>query len=475
MPIRWRLTVFNALAIGAILLVLGFALFFLLREALLANTESIARNSAQSAARTIGSGDTPSSDDQEQLTINGVFLIVRDQNGKVLTQTISLPSQRNAQDSIWRRALSSGEATSGTADLSSGAPDYVYAVPVKPPNGPARVVEAGKSYQVAQQTIEDVRNVLAIVLGAALLLSIGGAYFLARAALRPVDAVVSSAREMTEGDMTKRLPVANPGDEIGRLATTINGYLDRLAAAFARREEALARQRRFAADASHELRTPLTSISGHARMLDEWALEDDPKRARSSIVSIRREAGRMRNLVEALLALTRGDEDSKLDVGRYDLSTVAGEAVEAAQGATNGKVSIEYEHPKDKLPADFDRERILQLVSILLDNAVKYTPEGGRVTVKTCEKDGRAAVEVADTGIGIEEDSLRLVFERFHRADPSRTEGGAGLGLSIARQISEAHGGTINVKSKVGEGSAFTLLLPTNSEVASSNGRKLRR
>lgn len=460
MPIRWRLTVFNALAIGTILFLLGIVLFLVLREALLASVENTVQSRARAAARTIAQGSSPNELDREQLTLDGVFLIVRDGKGKVLDQTVNLKTQQGAQDSVWRRALAAKEPASGVANLSPEAPDYVYAVPVKAPGRSVRVVEAGKSYQGTQGTIGVVATALGVVLGGAFLLSIGGAYFLALAALRPVDAVVSSAREMTEGDLTKRLPVANSNDEIGRLATTINGFLARIELAFARREETLVRQRRFAADASHELRTPLTSISGHARMLDEWALEEDPKKARSSIISIRREAGRMRNLVEALLTLTRDDEGARLTVGCYDLSAVAGEAVAAARGAADGKVSIEHAHLEDGLPTEFDRERILQLVNILLDNAVKYTPEGGRVAVSVGEKDGRAAIEVADTGIGLPEEEKSLIFERFHRADPSRTEGGAGLGLSIARQIAEAHGGTIDVKSKEGEGSTFILLLP---------------
>ena len=457
------MTVFNALAIGAILLLLGFALFFLLREALLTNVESTARNRAQSAVRTIQSGDNLSQNDVEQLTLDGVFVIVRNRQGRVLDHTVNLGAQEKARDSIWRRALSLRRPASGTADLSNGAPDYVYAVPVNPPSGSARVVEAGKSYQGAQETIEDVTTILTAVLGGTLLLSIGGAYFLARAALRPVDAVVSSAREMTESDLARRLPVANPKDEIGRLATTINGYLARLEAAFARREETLARQRRFAADASHELRTPLTAISGHARMLDQWALKD-PERAKSSIASIRREAGRMRTLVESLLALTRGDEGAPQDIGRYDLAVVAGEAVQAARAAADGKVSIEYPSSGQQVEVTFDRDQVRQAISILLDNAVKYTPEGGHVTVRVGEEHGWVTMEISDTGIGIAGDELPLIFERFHRADPSRTEGGAGLGLSIARQIAEAHGGTIDVKSMVGEGSTFILLLPKKQE-----------
>jgi two-component system OmpR family sensor kinase len=292
---------------------------------------------------------------------------------------------------------------------------------------------------------------------------VGGAYLLTRAALSPVEAVVRAAGEMSEGDLSRRLPVANSKDEIGRLTTTINALLARLEVAFARLEETLSRQRRFAADASHELRTPLTSISGHARMLDEWALEGDKETARRSVGTIRREAGRMRGLIESLLTLTRGDEGAPMDVRRYDLGAVGKEATETAGAAADGKVSVDFVPTEHEVTATFDRERVMQVASILLDNAVKYTPDGGNVTVGVREDGDRVALEVSDTGVGIPEDQLPLIFERFHRTDPSRSDGGAGLGLSIARQIAEAHGGQISAESTPGKGSTFTLILPKGS------------
>jgi two-component system OmpR family sensor kinase len=458
-PIRWRLTLFIALAIGAILLILGVALFFLLRDALLSNVENTTRQRAENAAGSIREGETLDGDDIEELTLDGVFVIVRDGKGRVLTETIDLPNGGGG-DPVWRRALDTGEPASGTVLFSGEEPTYVYAVPVDPPDGHARVVEAGKSYEAAQEGIESLGAILAAGIGAAFILSIGGAYLLARAALRPVEAVTSTARAMGEEDLAKRLPVANAKDEIGRLATTINALLARLEAAFARREEALSRQRRFAADASHELRTPLTSISGHARMLDEWALEKDEQTARRSVRAIRREAGKMRSLVESLLTLTRGDEGAPLDVGRYDLGKIAKEAVETARDNSDGNVSVEFISPNQEIGATFDRGPILQVASILLDNAVKYTPNGGRVTVSVGDRDASVELAVSDTGVGIPEDELPLIFERFHRADAARAEDGAGLGLSIARQIAEAHGGTIEARSKVGAGSEFVLVLP---------------
>jgi signal transduction histidine kinase len=319
------------------------------------------------------------------------------------------------------------------------------------------VVEAGKPYPSVKGILEEFALVLATVGLLGFVLLVGGAYLLTRAALSPVEALVRAAGEMSEGDLSRRLPVANPKDEIGRLATTINGLLARLEVAFTRLEETLSRQRRFAADASHELRTPLTSISGHARMLDEWALDSDKETAHRSVDTIRREAGKMRGLVESLLTLTRGDEGAPMEVGRYDLGAVAKEATETA---ANGRVSVEFVPIGHEITAAFDRERILQVASILLDNAVKYTPDGGSVTVRVEEEDGSVVLAVSDTGVGISEEQLPLVFERFYRADAARAEEGVGLGLSIARQIAEAHGGTIEARSKLGVGSTFVLLLP---------------
>ena len=462
MPIRWRLTLFIALAIGAILLVLGVALFFFVKAALFLNVQDTTEKRATQAAQTLMDEPRLEPEDVSEFTLDGVFVIVRDEKGAVLfpKNLKKLPFPPEALDKdrgwVWKKALR-GEPEWVNAKISSDDPYFIYAVPVHPKSGNARVVEAGKSYEHALDSVQAVGAILATGIGVAFILSIGGAYLLARAAMRPVEAVTATAQEMGEGDLAKRLPVANPKDEIGRLTTTINGLLARLEAAFRRREEALSRQRRFAADASHELRTPLTSISGHARMLDEWALEGDKETAHRSLGTIRREAGKMRGLIESLLTLTRGDEGAPMEVGRYDLGAVAKEATETA---ANGKVSIELVPTEHEIPATFDRERVLQVASILLDNAVKYTPQGGSVAVTVEEHDGGVALAVSDTGVGIPEDQLPLIFERFYRADAARAEEGVGLGLSIARQIAEAHGGTIQASSKPGVGSTFVLLLP---------------
>ena len=349
MPIRWRLTIFNALVIGGILLALGLALFFLQRQSLLSSVEDTARSRALAAAQSIAAGEGLEEEEGrlvldddlvDGITIDGVYIIVRDRRGSIITQTVDLPANREARDEVWHVALETGKPAHGTVELLEEGPDYIYAVPVEPYGGPARIVEAGKSYKPAEESIRNMALVLASGIGVAFLLSVIGAYLLARAALSPVGAVVKAARRITGGDLSNRLPVTHAKDEIGNLAATINGMLSRLEGTLAHLEEALDRQRRFAADASHELRTPLTAIHANAQVLEDWALRD-PKIGPENVAAIRRESERMKRLVEGLLELAGGDEGMQLHPEHNDLAEVVEEATESARAAADGKVVIE--------------------------------------------------------------------------------------------------------------------------------------
>jgi two-component system, OmpR family, sensor kinase len=474
-PIRWRLTIFNALVIGSILLALGCALFFLLRETLLLSVENTARKGALAAAKEINRGEGLDEENgrlllddglQKGLTHDGVFIVVRDGRGDIITKTVNLPNNWKVHDELWHRVLKTERPAYDTFTFREEGPAYVYAMPVRSPEDPARIVEAGKSYEPTQENVEMMALVLASGVTVAFLLSVVGAYLLARKALSPVSAVVTAAHRISEGDRSKRLPVAHSKDEIGDLAATINGMLSHLEETLARLEETLDRQRRFVADASHELRTPLTSIHSYAQMLEEWAIKD-PQIGPESVAAIKRESERMKALVGKLLELARGDEGTELHLKDNNLTDVVQEAAESARAAVNGKVLIEDPTPKQgvqQVRAVFDRERLRQALSILLDNAVKYTPEGGRVTMRIVEENGSVGVEVSDTGIGIPEDQIPHVFERFYRAEEARSTEGLGLGLSIAQQVAEDHKGSIEVRSKPGEGSTFIIRIPRSKE-----------
>ena len=474
MPIRWRLTIFNALVIGSILLALGFALFLLQRHTLLDSIRETASDRALAAAKEIDRGEGLDEEDgrfeldgglQRGLTRDGVFIVVRDGRGRIIApQTGNLLNKGETQDKLWRKVLETEKPAHDTFTLQQEGLTYVYAVPVNPPEQPARIVEAGKSYEPAQDNVYKMALVLASGFTVAFLLSVVGAYLLARNALSPVSAVVRAAHRITEGDLSKRLPVVHPKDEIGDLAATINGMLSRLEKTLARLQKTIDRQRRFVADASHELRTPLTSIHSYAQVLEEWALRD-PQIGPESVAAIKRESERMKGLVENLLELARGDEGMKLHLKDNNLTEVVQEAAESARAAVNGKVLIECPTSKQRVQEEgvsavFDRERLRQALSILLDNAVKYTPEGGRVSMRIVQEDASVGVEVSDTGIGIPEEQIPHVFERFYRAEEARSTEGLGLGLSIARQIAEDHGGSIEVQSKPREGSTFIIRIP---------------
>lgn len=466
MPVRWLLTLFNALAIGTILVILGLALLFFFERALINGLQETVQNRAYSAAESVLAADADevlAPDGVENLTLEGVFIVVRDAEGGVISQTAALSTNVPENDRVWRAALKADLPAAGTTRLSSEAPEYVYAIPVSPAGNDARVVEAGASYGSVSEALVEIRRVLAAGILIALLFAVLGAYFLARAALAPVDAVTKAASAIGDGNLSKRLPVENPRDEIGRLALAINALLARLQAAFERREEALARQRRFVADAGHELRTPLTSISGYAGVLKRWGLEDR-KTANESVEAIERESRRMQDFVEDLLTLARGDEKPRMKLEETDLAALAREATEDARATADSDLAIDFEAPERGVRACLDPAKVRQVASILLDNAVKYTEPGGRVQVRAFRRDGFAVLEVTDTGVGIPPEHLPLVFERFHRVDGSRSGGGSGLGLSIARQIADLHGGDIEVESTPGRGSSFRLLLPARED-----------
>ncbi|MBX6763390.1 MAG: HAMP domain-containing protein [Rubrobacteraceae bacterium] len=469
MPIRWRLTLINALTIGAVPLLLGIALFCALWVILPSAVEDNVQARALAAAHAVREGRTVGGS-SGRLTLNGIYVIVRSRDGTVLQQTAPLLDRngRGGEDRIWLRALHTESPQGGEADISPEPPDYVYAVPVEGPGGREVIVEAGKSYEDAREALGMLGVVLAVGILGALFLALVLAYLMARAALSPVDAIVGAARRITESDLSRRLPVTNPKDEMGRLATTINDLLSRLEAAFARREEALAhreealrRQRRFTADAGHELKTPLTAILGHARMLRRWGMSD-PTVAMRGVSAIIREAERMQGIVEELLTLARGDEGAPLRLERVDLSGIVREAFAAARAMDGGEHTLVLELPDGGLEASCDPVRVRQVLEILLDNAIRYTPRGGSVTLRGEEREGLSVIEVSDTGRGIPAEHLPHVFERFYRAEESRSGGGAGLGLSIARQIAEAHRGTLEVESTPGVGSTFTLIIPAS-------------
>jgi signal transduction histidine kinase len=298
--------------------------------------------------------------------------------------------------------------------------------------------------------------------GVSLVVAMGAGWLLARAALRPIDRLAQAAQAIGDAqDFGRRVPNSGSHDEVERLAVTFNEMLGRLQSAYEHLNAALTVQRRFVADASHELRTPLTSIRGNIGFLRR-VVDMDPSDRDAALADVASEVERMSRLVGDLLTLARADAGQHLPKVPVELVPLVREVARQARFLSDGAVEVTL-GPLDEACVQGDPDHLKQLLLILADNAIKYTPPGGRIWLASRRVNGHLRVQVADSGVGIEPREHARIFERFYRADPARSSGGAGLGLPIARWIAEEHGGQITVDSSPGQGSLFTVELPVHS------------
>lgn len=299
------------------------------------------------------------------------------------------------------------------------------------------------------QARRDLLTILALGIVLAIALSALVGAMLARQALRPIDTIIETALTISRADdLERRILYNGPPDEIGRLVAAFNEMLERL-------EKLFRAQQRFLADISHELRTPLTAIRGNVDLIRRFG--PDPE----SLDAIQDEAERMTRLVGDLLLLAKAEAGNlSLAYEPVELDTLLLEVYRHARILGSGlDIKIGEE---DQVTVLGDADKLKQLLLNLVDNAIKYTPKGGQITLGLAREDGWARLTVADTGVGIPPEHLPHIFERFYRVDRARSRGGggAGLGLSIAQWIAQAHGGRITVESEVGRGTTFTVWLP---------------
>ncbi len=417
------------------------------------------------------------------------------------------PEQPSDQSTLKNSALkdSAGDSALFTVQVEPGVRLRIYSQPITLADRAIGSIQVAQSLTVADDSLAASRRVLLGGSLSLLLLSAFGGAFLARAALRPINAITEIARHITSSqDLEQRIPVTVPSDELGQLVETINDMLARL-------ESLFAVQQRLVADVSHELRTPLTTIQGNLDLLRRGAVNDPGMRA-EALAAIGDEAARMRRLLNDLLLLAQADAGLKLHRVPVEMDTLLLEVYRQAQVMAGGIGRETGRHgprfgsagtggdtaggpggitvrlgAEDQALVWGDADRLRQMLLNLVDNALKYTQDGGEVTLTLRRNGGWVRVGVEDTGVGIAPDDLPHLFERFYRADRSRTrapaasprpvrhgrdglkgsapEGGnetsgAGLGLAIVQWIAQAHDGRVEVESALGKGSTFTVWLP---------------
>ena len=332
----------------------------------------------------------------------------------------------------------------------------VYVLPLGQNGTDAGYLETLTPLGRLDESIRIYRLIL-IVLGlAGLSAALIGGWAIAGGALRPIARMTSTASTIAHSrDLSHRIASPRHHDVLGRLATTFNAMLASIEAAYGA-------QQRFVSDASHELRAPLTAIQGNLELLRRHPDMPGPDHA-EALAEAEREASRMTRLVADLLVLARADAGVKARRDRVDLDAVALDAFRTARQLASGQQLLL--EPFEPAAVVGDEDRLKQLLLILLDNALKYTPAGGRVILGLRRCGTAVEILVQDTGVGIAAEDLEHVFERFYRADPARSRdaGGSGLGLPIARSIAEQHGGTINLTSQAGQGTTAVVRLPALS------------
>jgi two-component system OmpR family sensor kinase len=462
MSLRLRLTLFFTIVLAASLLALSALLYVMLDHTLALDVDHAIASKAEDVARTSRiRGEYPIRPRRIRLphidafAAPEIYIQLLNAEGEPVDRSANLGEH---QLPLTPAALQHGREGNSWYDTLSlaGQTLRLYTAPLLIDDDVIGFIQVARSLQDNEQTLAHVQRILLICDALVVLTAAAVGWVLARASLRPIDRVTQAARAIGQsGRLDRRLEPPPHHDEVGRLVATFNEMLDRLEASFTG-------QRRFVADASHELRTPLTTIRGNAELLRR-ARDLPPAEVEEALADIASEAQRMSRLVTELLRLARADAGHELERAPVRLDELLRDVHRQTQ-------LHKPETPVRLLPADAalvlgSRDALQELFLILVDNALKYTPAGGEVTLGLERQDGEYAVRVRDTGVGIAPEDLPHIFERFYRAAHVRQHDGTGLGLSIARWIAEQHGGRITVESAEGQGSTFTVWLPVATAV----------
>jgi two-component system OmpR family sensor kinase len=463
LPIRLRIAAWYAAFLMVAVVGMGAFLLTTLDDTIVEQIDDSLQVRASRAEREIATGADEQLDPTDvragllelapldEFSAPGIYVQVRDQEGQIIAASPNLPrGELPITAEMIAAALGGRQAF---ASVSVG-PESVrlLAEPIDVGGRIIGIIVVGQSLRLVETTLDGLRRLVLIAGAGAAVVAVVGGWWLTTRALDPVAAVTRVAADIAAtGRFERRISGPPTGDELGKLTATFNEMLARI-------EQAFRRQQEFLADASHELRGPLMVLRGNLDLLRMGLPEDE---SRASVREAGEEVERMSRLAADLLFLAEADAREIAGRESVELDEVATEAWERARALDGGAHELALGRADPALVRG-DRMRLGELVWNLLENALRYTPAGGRIDVELRVTESRAELTVADTGIGIPPEHAPRVFERFYRVDParSRSKGGAGLGLAIVKRIAEAHGGEVWARSEVGRGSTFGVSLP---------------
>lgn len=459
LSVRWRLALWIVLAFGLVLAGVLLTVHFSLERILASDLDGrLSRDTNRVLAQVTLAGSLEDPERLEQIaqqnSLTGAgqppfITVIRDTKGEVVASTPGLDVEGLALSAADLNSILSGSTITRGVSLPGGQEFRVRTAPLAVGGSILGVLQVGEGTEAVSHSLNRLQIILIAEAIAGLILAVGIAYLLSASALKPLEKVVTVAAEIEASDLGRRIAVKGQPVEVQKLADTFDAMLARLQRAF---EE----QRNFVLDVSHDLRTPLAAIRGN---IDVLLMSDslDPE-TRAQLERMSAETGRLIRLTTNLLYMASADAGRQVERRPVELDVICLEVYRQVKDL-RPDVGVRL-GDEDELTVLGDRDLLKQMVLNLAENAVKYSPRQGRVTLSLLRTDGKARIVIEDTGPGIPPDQLAHIFERFYRGNNRGRTGGSGLGLAIASWVAQAHGGNIDVQTQVGRGSTFSVVLP---------------
>ncbi|QZY56400.1 ATP-binding protein [Crassaminicella profunda] len=446
--ISFKLTAIYAVILSLILIIISMMSNWQVKRILVQQTKEELQKTYQLVEAYIQEGKPINEDLFKEINFNNIYLKIYNENGVILESKYKAVDQE-----IYNQVEGGGGNWDNYEWEDIDQVDVFYMHKELSKDTKLYSMLLVKNIEEQDHFVQILDNNLMMMNIVGVIIAILSGIYLSKKLLFPIKKITNAAKEISVYDLNSRIDIGGPDDELKELACTFNDMIGRL-------QESFERQKQFVSDASHELRTPIAVIQGYINLLDRWG-KDDREVLEESIDAIKSETENMKRLLEQLLFLARGDNESyKLEKQEFRLSELIEDIIKETK-LIDQIHEIECFVDQDTW-IYADSKLIKQMLRILMDNSIKFTPVNGKIRIASEKYNNHVVIRVEDSGIGIPKEDIPYIFDRFYRSDKSRTKatGGAGLGLSIAKWIVESHNGNIEVESQLEKGTKMIVKLP---------------